>query len=506
MNSLSIRKKMGENNPIIAQRFMADPYAIEYKGRVYVYGSNDSDSFYKDVNGDYYRNSYANIKSINCISSDDLVNWTDHGVIQIATDDHSEKKGVSKWTGNSWAPAACYKTMKDPETGEEKDKFFLYFANSANNIGVLTADSPVGPWTDPIGRPLIDRDVPGVAGVEWLFDPAVLVDDDGEAYIYFGGGVPQGKAATPQTGRVAKLGKDMVSIDGEAVLIDAPYLFEDSGINKIGDTYYYSYCSNWSEEAGETMGKAQISYMTSKNPMGPFEYQGEIMKNPGQSEYFTPEAWGNNHHCVLGMSNGIHYMFYHTPQYEIDMNINLENAPEKCAYRTTYVDVMTVDADGKVHVDKMTRTGTAVQLKNVNPFEENKMVTFAWGEGVACEPKNIPADKKTVEMDMSLSVENDGNWIGLSKVDFGDGKASKLVVKAAAEKEVKVTFYADAKSEANIIGTVDVASTGSIDTYSEFESQEKISVPSGIHNLIIEFSGADIKGKVMLDSWKIVVE
>ena len=115
----------------------------------------------------------------------------------------------------------------------------------------------------------------------------------------------------------------MISIDGEAVKIDAPYIFEDSGINKIGDTYYYSYCTNWSEEAGEAMGKAQISYMTSKNPMGPFEYQGEIMQNPGQSEYFSQKAWGNNHHCILGYK-GKHYMFYHTPQYGQHMSTWLQ--------------------------------------------------------------------------------------------------------------------------------------------------------------------------------------
>ena len=111
MNSLPIKKKIGDNNPIIAQRFMADPYAMEYNGRVYVYGSNDSEGFYKNENGEYYRNSYSNIKSINCVSSDDMVNWTDHGLIQVATDEHSGREGIAKWAGNSWAPAACHKKI-----------------------------------------------------------------------------------------------------------------------------------------------------------------------------------------------------------------------------------------------------------------------------------------------------------------------------------------------------------------------------------------------------------
>ena len=140
MNSVNIRKDIGNNSPIIAQRFMADPYAIEYNGRVYVYGSNDSDSFYPNEDGVYPRNEYGNIRSLNCVSSDDLVNWTDHGVIQVASDKNKGVEGIAKWAGNSWAPAATYKTFKD-ENGNEKTKFFLYFANSASSIGVLSADS-----------------------------------------------------------------------------------------------------------------------------------------------------------------------------------------------------------------------------------------------------------------------------------------------------------------------------------------------------------------------------
>lgn len=498
MNSLAVKKKIGENNPIIAQRFMADPYAIEYEGRIYVYGSNDSDSLYKDENGNYYRNEYGNIKSLNCISSDDLVNWTDHGVIQVAKDERKGVEGISKWASNSWAPAVCYNTVVDEKTGEEKVKFFLYFANSANNIGVLTADSPIGPWSDPLGKPIISREDAGIDGVEWLFDPAVLVDDNGEAYIYFGGGVPRGKEVNPQTGRVAKLGKDMISIDGEAILLDAPYLFEDSGIHKIGDTYYYSYCSNWSEEAANAMGKAQISYMTSKNPMGPFEYQGEIMKNPGQSEYFSPEAWGNNHHCVLAYKD-LYYMFYHTPQYEKDVNVKLEDAPNKCAYRTSYVDVVTVDEDGKNHVDNMTRTGTAKQLKALNPYKTVDAATFAWADNVITDEKKQDKQPGKCEMDMCLCTAADECFVGLSKVDFEKEGCSGFAFKAASTKDCTMKVYVDEMTEANLISELSVAATGSEDNFKEFDAEVK--KISGEHNLFIVFEGEDIAEKVFVDSW-----
>lgn len=193
-------KKSNENNPVMVQRFGADPYALVYDGRVYLYMTGDS--FIYDENGEITENTFANINTINVISSEDLVNWTDHGTIYAAG-----KEGEATWGNNSWAPAAAYKII------DGKPKFFLYFANSGNGIAVLEADSPVGPFKDPIGGPLISRQTPTCAEVTWLFDPAVLMDDDGECYIYFGGGIPSpDKAANPGTARVAKLGKDMISL------------------------------------------------------------------------------------------------------------------------------------------------------------------------------------------------------------------------------------------------------------------------------------------------------
>lgn len=69
-----------------------------------------------------------------------------------------------------------------------KPKFFLYFANNGSGIGVLTADSPTGPWTDPLGKELISRSTPNCGNVAWLFDPAVYYDEEtDEAYLFFGG-------------------------------------------------------------------------------------------------------------------------------------------------------------------------------------------------------------------------------------------------------------------------------------------------------------------------------
>lgn len=100
---------------------------MEYNGRVYVYGTNDSQQYEAAANAD---NNYSKIKTLNCYSSADMVNWTDHGTIAV-----SGNKGAAKWSANSWAPAVCHKKING------KEKFFLYFANNASSIGVLTADS-----------------------------------------------------------------------------------------------------------------------------------------------------------------------------------------------------------------------------------------------------------------------------------------------------------------------------------------------------------------------------
>ena len=91
----------------------------------------------------------------------------------------------------------------------------------------------------------------------------------------------------PGTSRIVKLGDDMISLAGTPVTIEAPYLFEDSGINKIGDTYYYTYCSNWNT-AGNAYGMTSgaIEYMTSNNPLGPYTYGVAVIGIPKFSLIF----------------------------------------------------------------------------------------------------------------------------------------------------------------------------------------------------------------------------
>ena len=443
-----------EHNPLISQYFGADPGVMEYNGRVYVYMTNDALRY---ENGAVTDNVYSTINTLRCISSDDMVNWTDHGIINAAG-----TNGAAKWAGCSWAPTACHKTING------KEKFFLYFANNANGIGVLTADSPTGPWTDPVGRALIDRNTANCSDVTWLFDPAVLVDDDGTGYLYFGGGVPDSQHANPGTARVVKLGSDMTSLSGTPQTIDAPYLFEDSGINKIGDKYYYSYCSNWNT-GGNSLGitNAAIEYMVSDSPMGPFTYKGEFFRNIGN--FFG--TVGNNHHTIQKVGND-YYLFYHAQYLQDSMGLS-------GGYRSTHADRLTVNSDGTLSAVTGTKSGVA-QIKNVNPFETVQAETLSHQGGITTSGQG----NTTVN-------GNKGSWIKVSGVDCGTSAESLTITASSANGAV--------------IKLCKGSADGTAAAYAEIPAggaMQEITVPvsglSGTQDLCFVFSDT-----ASFDSWKL---
>ena len=437
-------KDIKNHNPCLTQKFTADPGLLEYNGRVYVYGTNDG--YWQATNP--AKNEYGRINTINVMSSSDLVNWSDHGTINVAGSD-----GVAKWASNSWAPTAAHKTING------KEKFFLYFANNASGIGVLTSDTPTGPWTDPIGGPLISRSTPN-CNVEWLFDPAVFVDTDGTGYLYFGGGVPNGKEANPNTIRAVKLGDNMISLAGNAVNIDAPWAFEDSGINKIGNTYFYSYCTNWS---GGPYGNARIAFMTSNNPLGTFTYQGTCFNNPG--DFFG--TVGNNHHTIINFKNQ-YYIFYHAEW------LNKETYGSMLGYRTTHVDVMPF-SNGKFGNAQGTLTGVT-QLENFNPYQLNRFNTMAWQAGV-----NIYGLGDTA------AAYNRGDWSGISNVDFGAG-AKSITINAGTVNGATIRISVDSPS-GQVLGYVTIPATG--DNWKYTEVTATISGATGDKNVFFVAS-ADV--------------
>ncbi|MDA3833756.1 MAG: family 43 glycosylhydrolase, partial [Spirochaetales bacterium] len=251
-------------NPLIYQKYTADPNAVFFNDRMYIYSSHDKDG----ATG-------YDIDDVTVISSDDLANWTDEGEAIKASD--------TSWAGLTYAPSAIYRN----------GYYYVYFGNGGGSIAVMRGTSPTGPFTDPLGHALITSSTPGCSDLTYIFDPATFIDDDGQAYMYFGGGGP-GNA------RVIKLNSDMISVDGSALTIDAPRYFEAPFMNKRNGIYYFSYSTDFSASPA-----ASIDYMTSSNPMTGFTHRGTILANP-------PDNCGNNNHASIVNIGSDWYISYHT--------------------------------------------------------------------------------------------------------------------------------------------------------------------------------------------------
>lgn len=462
-------------NPLFDYKFGADPYAITYNGRVYVYMTNDSQQLEVNKGEDGFpvtKNGFEAINTLNIFSSADMVNWTDHGEISVAG------KGNAV---NSWAPAVAHKTI------DGKEKFFLYFANSGNGIYVLESDSPIGPFEAPAtGSALIPRGTQQSEGVEWLFDPAVLVDDDGTGYLYYGGGVPAGKEEHPQTMRVVKLKDNMVQVDGDAKMIDAPANFEDSGIHKYNGKYYFTYCSNWSSAANKlTEGMANICLMVSDNPMEGFEYKGVVFKN--EETFFGPGTGGNNHHCFFEF-NGKNYLTYHAQTLQVALGFDSKAG----GYRSTHIDEFEYSADGKISV-----VGTwegSKQIKALNPYERVEAETIAWSKGIKADACNQEGSL-VKGINMKVTEITNGDYLAVSNADFGSG-SGKFTMHVAGLAGGTVELHLDGTAGEKV-GEVQVPA-GDGNTWTDVSCNAAI---TGNHSLYLVFKGG--AGQLMYaDYWK----
>ncbi len=476
-------KEIGNSNPLIDHKLGADPYAIVYDGRVYIYMSSDA---YEYSNGRIVENSFSNLNKIHVISSADLVNWTDHGAIPVAgANGLNGGKGIAKWAWGSWAPSATYKIING------KPKFFLYFANTGAGIGVLTADSPIGPWKDPLGKPLVDHNTPGMSGVTWLFDPAVLVDDDGSGYLYCGGGIPDdtnpASIANPGTGRVIKLGDDMISTVGSAVRIDAPYFFEAAEIHKHNGKYYYSYCINFAGTHPPEYPKGEIAYMVSDNPMGPFTYTGTFLRNP--AVFFG--VGGNNHHTTFKFRDEW-YVAYHS------QTVSLAETGAGRGYRSPNINKMEMNADGTIRQVQGNFKGVA-QLVNLDPYKRNEAETIGWNAGIStedCQASGGPVYNQNV-----ANINND-DWIGVGNVDFGSVGATEFIANVASKTNGGKIEIRLGSPTGTLVGTLNVGSTGDWQKWEVLKTS--VNNVTGVHDVFFVFKGNGSDYLFNFDYWQFV--
>ncbi|MGK4007992.1 family 43 glycosylhydrolase [Sorangium sp. So ce1036] len=232
-----------------------------------------------------------------------------------------------------WAPDAAYKNGTYYLVFPAKDSSGIF------RIGVATSSSPTGPFK---------AEPEPIAG-SFSIDPTVFIDDDGTAYLYFGGlmggqlerwrtgtynagGTGPGSSEPALGPRVAKLSADLKSIDGDVSEIrinDASgnaitagdtnrRFFEAAWLHKYDGTYYLSYST------GDTH---YLVYATGDSPTGPFTYRGRLL-NP-------PSGW-TTHHSIVQFK-GDWFLFYH------------ENALSgKTHLRSVEIADLTHSADGTI--------------------------------------------------------------------------------------------------------------------------------------------------------------
>ncbi|MBR0048962.1 MAG: family 43 glycosylhydrolase [Prevotella sp.] len=488
-------KDSGYGNPISPCIFCADPTALVCDGRVYVYGSNDHQQFIK--NGKKGNNGYGDIKSLVVFSSDDMMNWTFHGTIDVG-------KLCSSWGWRfaaSWAPSVTWR-----ETADGKREFFLYFANSGGSIGVLKASSPIGPWSSPLSKPMIDSDTPGVKPCNWIFDPGVVIDDNGTGWIGFGGGDPlsTGSKLMPGNSRMAKLKPSMTALDGNAVNLPAPYLFEASELNIMNGRYVYTYNTSWSDRddwsSYEKRGGYQapsacsMCYMVTDTPLDPdsWQYRGEYVPNEGNFGM----GWGNNHTHLQKFGNK-YYLFYHSTLLEQTMNTGASG------FRSIGVDNCTVD-ESTQKIDKVTMTKTSVApIRYLNPFNLQQAETMSTCGGVSYEDfSNItrPASISNLGNDASQNLQIKmaaGSWIMVRKANFGkQAGAAAFMLRAKGKGKMEIRF--DDKSAAPV-ATIEFSSTAMED------HSVNLNAPSfkGVKNIYFVFTEAN---NVYFDAWQFLDE
>jgi arabinoxylan arabinofuranohydrolase len=302
---------------------------------------------------------------------------------------------------------------------------------------------------------MIDGDTPGVKPCNWIFDPGVVIDDNGTGYIAFGGGDPQptGSKLWPGNSRIAKLKPSMTAIDGSAVKMPAPYLFEASELNMMNGRFVYTYNTSWSDRndwnkfekrnGQPAPTSCSMCYMVSDTPLEPdsWEYRGEYVPNEGS--FNIGSDWGNNH-THLHKYQDKYYLFYHGNVLEKSMKNAGVMDNSASGYRSLCVDQIDVNEDTQT-IRKITMTQKGVSpIKPLDPYQLHQAETMASCGGISYEDfKNTTSASSvsTLGNDASKNLYIKmaaGSWTAVRNVDFGQTGAKSLVVRAKGTGTVEI--------------------------------------------------------------------
>ncbi|MFD1217440.1 MULTISPECIES: glycoside hydrolase family 43 protein [Microbulbifer] len=287
-------------NPAITEVLTADPAAMVYDDTVYLYTGHDEA---KDNKSFYEMHKWL------VFSSTDMVNWKNEGSPLAAKDFDWAK-------GSAWASHVV----------EKDGKFYFYTTVRHDDtkpgfaIGVAVSDSPTGPFKDALGKALISNDMTTDTDIDWDdLDPAAFIDDDGQAYLFWGNTKP----------RWARLKDNMIELDGPIHKLDLPDFTEALYAHKHGDYYYLTYAMGFPEKIG---------YAMSKSIEGPWEYKGILNELAGNSN--------TNHQSIIDYK-GRSFFIYHTG-----------GTPKGGSYRRSVaIDDLYYNEDGTIKRVVMTSEG-----------------------------------------------------------------------------------------------------------------------------------------------------
>ncbi len=350
-------------NPVIRDQFTADPTARVFGGKVWLFPSHDIVSPLEPERKWFCMEDY------HAFSSEDLVNWTDHGVILSQENvPWGKPDGYSMWA---------------PDCVEKDGKYYFVFPNAPRNgrgfaIGVAVADAPEGPY-----KPY-ETSIPGVFGI----DPCVLQASDGNTYLFWSGMGLQG----------ALIKEDLTELAGEPVRLDeklpagfkeGPFVFEREG------RFYLTY--PWVQDKTEN-----LAYAMSDNPLGPYEFKGIIMA-PSPNECWT------NHHSIL-QYRGNWYLFYHHNDYSPDFDKN----------RSVRIDALHFNEDGTIR--PVTPSFRGVGITSAQDMIQPDRYSALCHQGAYIEflDKAKPFDGWYV------CLTAPGTWVRYDRVDFGENAAGAV--------------------------------------------------------------------------------
>ena len=440
------------NMPLFQTKYTADPSPLVVGDTLFLYTSHDaSPEDIPDVN----EKSSAGFFMYDWLlwSTTDMVNWTEHGAVASLKD--------FPWRGRENGAWAI-------QTVERNGKYYLYAPLHGHGIGVLEADSPYGPFKDPLGKPLVwDQS-------NWYdIDPSVYTDDDGQAYMYWG---------NPHT-FWAKLGEDMTSLtSGVTKLPHIPNYQEGPWFYKRNGHYYLGFASTCCPEA--------LGYAMSDSPTGPWEWKGYIMK---------PTQRDRGNHPGIVDYKGHSYVF--GQNYDL-MHLETFVHHERRSVSATEI---TYNADGTIQeVPYWLDQQPMKQLHWLNPYKRVEAETMAWGYGLKSAKMGIENTGVVADMPTSTGKKNmyifdidNGEYIKLCGVDFGTKGAKQFNIAAASTGGVTIHLRLDS-NKGPVVGTITIGKTGSVEKYRIFSG--KVKNATGVHDLYLCFDKAN--GNVHLDWWQ----